>query len=132
MRSNFRKHALGALVAFLLGATMPGLLSADDKTVILPEAMEGVHYGHKLQEKTGEAQLRWKFISGEMPPGVQLEPSGSLRGLPAHARLRPYNFVLEAHSESTQTFTQPFSLVVRSIFPSGQKLGYFDPGLALA
>src|SRR5262245_5677359 len=100
--------------AILLAAPAP--LTITEDAFALPEARVGVPYEYQFQSEGGLAPLSWRVSRGEAPPGLKLENTGKLHGMPAQARRDGYNFVIEVSdsAQSPQKFEQSFQLLVQA------------------
>ena len=114
--TSIRIVQLAALTLLVLGAHPLPLLHADE-TFILPAGRVGVAYEFRIPTEGGLAPLKWKMVSGELPPGIELLPPGTLQGVPTTPRAAAYEFVIEVSdsSQPPQTFAQRFSLVVAAV-----------------
>jgi hypothetical protein len=103
----------GMLVFLSLGAQLSTPLKAQE-VFALPEGKVGVAYEFHIQTGGGLEPLQWKVVQGELPPGIELLPSGTLRGVPASPRREPFQFTVEVSdsSQPPQSFAQRFSLLV--------------------
>ena len=95
----------------------------------LPEAKAGDVYEFTIKTEGGRPPFRWNVIEGTLPPGIELNTSGTLRGTPTIARAQGYEFTLQVSdsSEPAQTYAQKFAVVVapgalRMVLNSGNKL----------
>lgn len=95
----------------------------------LPEAKAGATYQFPITTEGGQPPFRWSVIDGELPPGIELQPSGTLRGTPTGARSQAYEFTLQVSdsSEPPQTYAQKFAVIVapaalRMVLNAGNKL----------
>lgn len=95
----------------------------------LPEAKAGATYEFPIRTEGGQPPFRWSIIEGEVPPGIELQPSGTLRGTPSGARSQAYEFTLQVSdsSEPPQSYAQRFAVVVtpaalRMVLNAGNKL----------
>ena len=81
----------------------------------LPEAKAGATYEFTIKnEGGGRPPFKWSLVEGDLPPGIELQPSGILRGTPTVPRARAYEFTLKV-SDSTEPpriHTQRFAIVV--------------------
>ncbi len=82
----------------------------------LPDGKVGQSYDYQLQTEGGLAPLTWKVVEGELPPGISLDASGKLKGIPATPRREAYNLVIEVSdsSQPPQKFAQPFLITVQA------------------
>jgi hypothetical protein len=89
-------------------------ISADH--IALPEGKQNVEYEFRFESEGGAAPISWRLAGGELPPGLTLDPSGRLHGLPATARREAYQFVVEAADSAAtpQRVTQPFLLLIQA------------------
>ncbi len=106
---------LAVATLLILGMQPVRLLHAEEEAFILPEGKVGALYEYRIQTEGGLPPLNWKLVAGELPPGVELQPSGTLRGVPTAARREPYEFTVEVSdsSQPPQTFSQPFRLLIQ-------------------
>jgi len=83
-------------------------------TFPLPPAKVGVPYQFSIQTEGGLPPFKWQIIDGDLPPGIQLLPTGELKGTPNSPRQQPFEFVVEAadSEQPAQRFIQRFSLSV--------------------
>jgi Putative Ig domain len=89
-------------------------ISADH--IALPEGKQNVEYEFRFESEGGAAPISWKLVDGELPPGLTLDASGRLHGLPSTARREVYKFVVEAADSAAtpQRATQPFLLLIQA------------------
>ena len=80
----------------------------------LPEAKAGAAYEFPIRTEGGQPPFRWSIVEGDLPPGIELQASGTLRGTPTAARSQAYEFTLQVSdsSEPAQTYAQKFAVVV--------------------
>lgn len=88
-------------------------ISADH--IALPEGKQNVEYEFRFESEGGEAPISWRLVDGELPPGLTLDASGRLHGLPSKARREAYKFVVEAADSAAtpQRVTRPFLLLIQ-------------------
>jgi hypothetical protein len=105
----------GPLSVMIVRAQTPSAL-ADENALSLPPGAVGAEYQYQFQTEGGLAPFTWRVISGELPPGIRLEPSGKLIGAPARAQREAYSFVVEVSDDSQppQKFAQPFLLLIKA------------------
>jgi hypothetical protein len=84
--------------------------------IALPEGKQNVEYEFRFESEGGAAPISWRLVGGELPPGLTLDASGRLHGLPSTARREAYKFVVEATDSATapQRATQPFLLLIQA------------------
>jgi hypothetical protein len=89
-------------------------ISADH--IALPEGKQNVEYEFRFESEGGAAPISWRLVGGELPPGLALDASGRLHGLPAKARSEAYKFVVEATDSAAtpQRVAQPFLLLIQA------------------
>lgn len=82
----------------------------------LPDGRAGQAYEYQLQTEGGLAPLTWRVTAGEIPPGIQLDRSGNLKGVPTVPRRQAYSFVVEVSDSSPvpQKFAQPLLLAIQA------------------
>ncbi len=104
------------MLTLLILESYPSTPLHAQEAFVLPEAKPGLAYEFQIQIEGGLPPLRWKLVSGELPLGIELLPSGILRGVPTTTRAGAYEFVIEVSdsSRSPQTFAQRFSLLVQA------------------
>jgi hypothetical protein len=72
-------------------------------------------FTRKLTAKGADGPVKWRLVSGELPPDLTLIDSGVIDGTPRVAQTTPFNFTLEAKDSSTpepQTFRQDFEFKI--------------------
>ncbi len=108
-----------ALIPKAVDLPSPGKSDPDDAPPLaistpdtLPEAIAGRPYTLALAATGGRrGPVHWS-VSGELPPGLKLEPeTGLLRGTPAKGTPKAVELVLRV-SDGASSATQPTSLVV--------------------
>ena len=67
----------------------------------LPNGKVGQGYEYELGTEGGLPPFAWRVVSGELPPGISLETSGKLKGVPSVPRREAYSFAVEV-SDSSQ------------------------------
>jgi hypothetical protein len=87
----------------------------DAEHVALPEGEQNVEYEFKFESEGGAAPISWRLVGGELPPGLTLDASGRLHGLPSKARREAYKFIVEATDSAAtpRRVTQPFLLLIQ-------------------
>ena len=102
-------------MAFAILVVRPAVILGQD-AFSLPEARVGAAYEFSIPADGGLAPLKWKVAAGELPPGIELLPSGILHGIPTTPLPDAYQFMIEVadSSQPSQTFTQHFLLVVKA------------------
>src|SRR6267378_1082408 len=102
-------------MAIAISGALPAVVRGQD-AFTLPESKLGVVYEFPIAAEGGLPPLRWKIAGGELPPGIALLPSGTLRGSPTTPRSEAYQFTIELtdSSQPPQSFTQRFSLLVKA------------------
>jgi len=80
---------------------MPAITTAD-----LPDGTVGEYYSNRLSA-SGNAQ--WSWVSGILPPGLQLNSYGDISGTPMLAGT--YNFTLKA-TNATGSDTKAFTIII--------------------
>jgi hypothetical protein len=80
----------------------------------LPPAKVGVPYEFNIQTDGGLPPFKWEISDGELPPGIQLLPTGELKGTPNSPSQQAFEFAVRvADSEKpAQEVVQRFSLSV--------------------
>ena len=83
----------------------------------------GEFYSLQLQaETTGNVAITYSFLSGELPPGMEMLPSGHLQGVPtflnpiAVAQSKTYRFSIRATTATGHINDQSFSLTLTNIY----------------
>lgn len=145
MRSAQKTLSIIALFSLLLptncpiasgatGRTVPFSLSITEDSFALPDAKVGVEYEYLFQSEGGLAPLTWRVQQGQIPPGLKLETSGQLHGIPTQATRDGYAFILEVADSSKipQVATMPMLLMVQAaplrIIAGPAKLKIVPPG----
>ena len=58
----------------------------------LPDAKAGDAYEFTIGTQGGLPPFKWCVIEGNLPPGIELQPGGTLRGTPNSARTQAHEF----------------------------------------
>lgn len=82
--------------AFTIIITPPPVLSITITT--LPLGYTNVHYSAFLGAQGGVAPLTWSFLSGTLPPGLILSPTGQVSGTPT--TIGVYSFQVQVQDSS--------------------------------
>lgn len=122
MQRTSKSLAFSAAVAIAISAAcaqVPLLASpkpVDEAVTRLPEASIGAAYEYQFQAEGGLPPLTWRVTQGELPPGLKLESTGKLHGLPTQARREAYAFIVEVtdSASSPQQVAQSLSLLVKA------------------
>jgi hypothetical protein len=87
----------------------------DAEYVPLPEGKQNVEYEFRFESDGGAAPIKWRLVGGKLPPGLTLDASGRLHGVPSRARREAYKFVVEAADSAAKPrrVTQPFLLLIQ-------------------
>lgn len=84
----------------------------------LPYGVLGAPYGATLQARDGDGTYEWSVTSGELPPGLVLDPDGGFGGTPT--AVGDYTFTVQVVSAG-KAATMGYTL---SILPTALPLGY--------
>jgi len=83
-------------------ASLPGPAATHDGfrivTMGLPPGQENATYSLSLEAEGGQSPYRWSLLSNRLPPGLHLNPSGSVTGTPSSPGV--YTFTLRATDSS--------------------------------
>jgi len=109
------KPANFVAIAFAILGALPAVVRGQD-AFTLPDAKVGAAYEFSITAQGGSAPLEWRVVAGELPPGIELQPSGILRGVPTTPRPEAYQFTIEVADSSRppQSFRQRFSFLVKT------------------
>ncbi len=90
-----------------LTATLPISLAIDAMMVTPgqtpPAGVHGTLYGFAFSTTGGVLPLSWVVTAGTLPPGLVLDPDGTLEGTPTTASPTPFAFTVTATDSSTPT-----------------------------
>jgi hypothetical protein len=102
------------VVLSLLLVVANSIVSAAQEAFVLPSAKVGVAYEYALQAEGGLPPLQWNVVGGDLPKGIMLSATGTIKGIPTGARQEPFEFSVEvADSEQPpQRFVQRLKLGV--------------------
>lgn len=131
-----QRVVLAVILVMILQATLPlrdsyslaATASQEVGALSLPDGKVGQGYEYHLRSEGGLPPLTWRVVAGELPPGISLEASAKLRGVPSTPRREAYIFTIEVSdsSQPPQTFAQAFSLNIQAsslrIVAEGRKL----------
>jgi len=76
----------------------------------LPPAKVGETFAQKLAASGGTSPYKWGLTSGQLPSGVNLDPSGQLTGTPAAAGT--LTFIVQVTDAASNTKSQAFTITV--------------------
>ncbi len=127
MSASHRPLAVAAaavMVAGLIGiatvsvATPAGAVSCTPSASVvcitttspLPGGTVGSAYNQALASSGGTGTITWSLSAGSTPPGLSVNPSGSISGNPAGAGT--FSFTVKATDSNSDTATAPLSLTV--------------------
>jgi hypothetical protein len=79
----------------------------------LPEARLGKAYSSQIVTVGGVGQLRWGFVSGTLPPGINLDTRGMLAGTPLKKGLYVFTVTVGDSSGAANYFNQTYSMTVK-------------------
>jgi len=131
------RQGVTTLMAFILAfAMIPAVPTrakerpapAASTSFALPSGRAGAGYTYQFNSEGGLAPLTWKVAQGQLPPGLALEPTGRLTGVPELSKLEPYSFTIEVSdsSDPPQRFQQSFALTIQAaalrILPASLKI----------
>jgi hypothetical protein len=90
-----------------LTATLPVSLEIDAIVVspgqTPPAGVHGTAYSFTFTATGGNSPLSWTVTAGTLPPGLTLNPDGTLSGTPTHAGSTPFEFTVTVTDSSTPT-----------------------------
>jgi hypothetical protein len=107
----------GSIFYNSLGAPLPLEIRPDS----LPDALSGSAYSQHLEGSGGIIPYVWAMPSGQLPPGLSFNSTGTISGTPAVTG--SYNFTLtvsdsgEAFAVPKQTASRSFTLIVKDSAP---------------
>ncbi len=108
------RDSTGALATRILGMVVTEGLNISTGT--LPAAVEGIAYSQTLTAAGGTAPYTWSVAVGNLPPGLILNPNGTISGTPTAPA--NYSFIVQVIDAGQQTATKALTLIVngRSAF----------------
>jgi hypothetical protein len=78
----------------------------------LPEASPLGTYEVRLLARGGTAPFRWRLEKGALPPGIELDPNGLLRGTARSGG--EFHFTVSVHDAGSQHAQKEFTILVHS------------------
>jgi putative Ig domain-containing protein len=123
MNIKMQRIAIVIVAVMIIQEVIPNTLSyarprpsQEAGALSLPEGKVGQTYEYQLRTEGGLPPLTWRVVAGELPPGISLEASGKLRGVPSTPRLESYAFAIEVSdsSQPAQRYAQPFLLMIHA------------------
>jgi hypothetical protein len=78
----------GAFLCVLLGWSLGARRYAQDAAAPLPEGKQDSAYEFKFEAEGSVGATTWRVIGGELPPGLILDASGRLHGVPSALKTR--------------------------------------------
>jgi hypothetical protein len=122
MKIASRRVVTGIILMVIIQGMMPHTVSyaqeirsgQEREELSLPVGKVGQSYEYQMRVEGGWPPFKWRLVSGELPPGISLEASGRLGGLPNTARREAYSFVVEVtdSSQPSQRAEQLYSFKV--------------------
>ena len=114
MRSTLLVALLLGILAAVSAAQEVGapLEIVTEKT--LPRAILTVSYEVKLTARGGMPPRSWELIAGALPPGISLDPSGTISGTPTALGLFRFAVEVSDTDDPADTRTREFTLIVIS------------------
>jgi len=113
---NFNQWArAGAFLCVLLGWSLGARSYAQDAASPLQEGKQDSVYEFKFEAEGSVGATTWRVIGGELPPGLILDASGRLHGVPVGAKNEAYRFVVEVTDSASapRHFAQTFALLIQ-------------------
>lgn len=102
------RDAGGATATRVFGMLVTEGLSVS--TATLPAAVEGLAYTQTLSVTGGTAPYVWTLAVGSLPPGLTLNPTGTISGTPTSPA--NYSFILQVSDAGQQSVTKALTLIV--------------------
>ena len=93
--NSFNESRMARVVLSVLLAVASSVAVAAQDAFTLPSAKVGVPYEYALQTEGGLPPLQWSVVAGDLPKGISLSATGTLKGVPAGANLEPFEFSVE-------------------------------------
>ena len=119
MKTKMQRLAIVLATVMTLQGVVPNTISyaracpsQEVGSLSLPDGKIGQSYDYQLQTEGGLPPFMWKVVGGELPPGLSLDPSGKLRGIPTAPRREAYSFIVEV-SDASQRAALPCLLIVQ-------------------
>jgi len=82
------------------------------QTPSLPPGTVGQGYSYPLYPSNGTGPFTWSLSSGSVPPGLNVNPSGSVGGTPTTVGTYPFTVQVTDSSTPPQTATAQFSIQI--------------------
>jgi hypothetical protein len=79
----------------------------------LPVAKIGSAYSTKIQTSGGSGTLRWGIISGQLPPGIKMDTSGTFTGTPLNRGSFTFIVTVGDSSPTLNVFNQTYTITVK-------------------
>ena len=93
--NSFNESRMARVVLSVLLAVASSVAVAAQDAFTLPSAKVGVPYEYALQTEGGLPPLQWSVVAGDLPKGISLSATGTLKGVPANPKLEPFEFSVE-------------------------------------
>lgn len=78
-----------------------------------PDAEVGVPFGARLTPTGGSGVFTWTLAAGALPPGVSLDPTGAIGGVPTEAGSFPYQLTVTDSEGRTASFVDRVTVAAR-------------------
>ncbi len=85
-------------------------------TSSLPDGIAGANYAASLSATGGAGAYNWSVISGALPSGLSLSPSGSISGTPSASG--NYSFTVQVNDGGSSTASRTLSIYIAQSAPS--------------
>jgi hypothetical protein len=102
-----------------------------------PAGVHGTPYVFQFTAMGGNLPISWTVTAGTLPPGLMLNPDGTLSGTPTQASSTPFAFTVTVTDSSTPTpatSSAPYSITITEPPPPSineHAAAHSDGGLAL-
>lgn len=95
---------------------MTTIASQEAGAFSLPDGKAGQSYEYQMRTEGGLPPLTWKVVGGDLPPGISVDASGKVKGVPTTPRRDAFAFTLEVSdsSQPPQKYAQPLLIVVQA------------------
>ena len=97
-----------SVLLLLLLQTVPVRAMNAGMAFALPEAKAGAAYEYTIRTEGGQPPFKWSVVEGILPPGIELDQSGVLRGIPTAPRSPVYEFTL-SNTSSVNSYCSTFT-----------------------
>ena len=138
MKQARQRFAVMIIAVVIAQAGMPHLVSygqrrravQEPEELSLPDGRAGQAYEYQLRTVGGLPPFKWRVVDGELPPGMRLDATGKLKGVPTTPSAEGYSFVIQV-SDSSRPPDKSVQAILLTIRPERMRIVGSRPPLRM-